>query len=57
MKVVIHEAAAADLESIFEWIAKDSPRAAADLVRRIRTRINRLAVAGLPHIGTSAGLA
>ena len=51
MKVVIHEAAAADLESIFEWVSKDSPWAAAALVGRIRARINRLAVAGLPHIG------
>jgi toxin ParE1/3/4 len=51
MNVVIHEAALADLESIFDWISKDNPRAAAELVRRIRSRVNRLAVAGLPHIG------
>jgi toxin ParE1/3/4 len=51
MKVVIHEAAVADLERIFEWISQDSPRAAAQLVQRIRTRVNRLAAAGLPHIG------
>ena len=51
MKVEIHEAAAADLESIFEWVSRDSPRAAAQLVRRIRARVNRLAAAGLPHIG------
>lgn len=51
MKVVVHETAAADLDGIFEWISKDSPRAAAELVRRIHTRINRLAVPGLSHIG------
>jgi toxin ParE1/3/4 len=51
MKVVVYEAAAADLDSIFEWISADSPKAAAELVRRIRARVNRLAVSGLPHIG------
>jgi toxin ParE1/3/4 len=51
MKVVIHEAAATDLEAIFDWISRDNPRAAAELVRRIRTRVNRLAAVGLPHIG------
>ncbi|WP_108519753.1 type II toxin-antitoxin system RelE/ParE family toxin [Bradyrhizobium algeriense] len=30
---------------------KDSPSAAAELVRRIQLRINRLAVAGLSHMG------
>ena len=28
MKVVVHEAAAADLDDIFEWIAEDSKQAA-----------------------------
>jgi toxin ParE1/3/4 len=51
MKVVIHEAAAADLDGIFDWISRDSPKAAAEMVRRIRARINRLAIAGLSHIG------
>jgi toxin ParE1/3/4 len=51
MKVVIHETAAADLDGIFDWISKDSPRAAAEVIRRIRARINRLAIAGLSHIG------
>jgi plasmid stabilization system protein ParE len=31
--------------------SQDSPSAAADLVRRIRARVNRLAIAGLTHIG------
>jgi plasmid stabilization system protein ParE len=51
MKVVIHEAAVADLEGIFEWISRDNLRAATRLVQRIRSRVNRLAAAGLPHIG------
>lgn len=51
MKVVIRETAAADLDGIFDWISQDSPRAAAELVRRIHARINRLGVPGLSHIG------
>ena len=51
MKVVVREAAALDLDGIFEWISKDNPRAAAAIVERIRGRINRLAFPGLAHIG------
>ena len=51
MKVVVHEAAARDLDDILEWISKDNPQAAAILVRRILKRIDRLAVSGLPHVG------
>ena len=51
MKVVIHETAATDLDGIFNWISQDSPRAAAELVRRIHARINKLGVPGLSHIG------
>jgi toxin ParE1/3/4 len=51
MKVVVREAAAADLDGIFDWISRDNPRAAAELVRRIRVRINRLAISGLSHVG------
>jgi plasmid stabilization system protein ParE len=35
MKVVVREAAARDLEAIFEWIVKDNPRAATAMVERI----------------------
>jgi plasmid stabilization system protein ParE len=35
MKVTIHEAAAADLDGIFDWISRDNPRAAAELVQRL----------------------
>lgn len=51
MKVVVRESAALDLEDIFAWISKDNPRAAAEMVERIRLRINRLAFPGLPRIG------
>lgn len=51
MKVVIREAAARDLDDILDWISKDNPQAADRLVRRILTRIERLAVSGLPHVG------
>jgi toxin ParE1/3/4 len=49
VKVVIREPAARDLDDILDWILKDNPQAAARLVRRILTRIERLAV--LPHVG------
>jgi len=47
MKIVIHESAARDLDGIFDWISKDSPGAAAELVRRIQLRINRLLLPAL----------
>jgi toxin ParE1/3/4 len=51
MKVVVREAAAGDLDDILEWISRDNPRAAAGMVRRILSRIDRLAIPGLSHIG------
>jgi plasmid stabilization system protein ParE len=51
MRVVVREAAAGDLDDILDWISRDSPRAAAELVRRILARIDRLATPGLSHIG------
>lgn len=51
MKIVVREAAAGDLDEILDWISKDSPRAAAQLVRRILARIDRLATPGLSHMG------
>ncbi len=51
MKVIVREEAALDLENIFTWISKDNPRAAIEIVERIRLRINRLAFPGLSHIG------
>lgn len=51
MKIIIREKAADDLEHIYSWIAKDNPRAATNIVRRIRDRIARLATPGLSHMG------
>lgn len=51
MNVVVHSKAAADLDDIFAWIASDNPRAAVDVLRRIRVRIGRLGTPGLAHIG------
>jgi toxin ParE1/3/4 len=51
MKVIVREAAAADLDEILDRISRDSPRAAAELVRRILARIDRLAISGLSHMG------
>jgi toxin ParE1/3/4 len=51
MKVFVREAAAGDLDEILDWISRDSPRAAAELVRRILARIDRLAITGLSHMG------
>ena len=51
MKVCVREAAARDLEDIVDWISRDSLNAAAEIVRRISGRIDRLAVSGLSHIG------
>src|SRR5262245_18693064 len=51
MKIVIREQVDVDLDRIFEWIAKDSTRAATEVIRRIRQRIGRLATPGLEHMG------
>ncbi|RJF76647.1 type II toxin-antitoxin system RelE/ParE family toxin [Rhodopseudomonas palustris] len=51
MKVVVREAARRDLDDIFNWISKDSPRAANIVVERIVLRVNRLATPGLASIG------
>ncbi len=55
MKVIIREAAEGDLDRIFAWIAKDNPRAVADMVARIRDRINRLELDPLAHMGRPNG--
>jgi plasmid stabilization system protein ParE len=41
MKVVVRAKAVDDLDGIFDWIAKDNPRAAEAMVMRIRGRIGR----------------
>lgn len=42
MEVIISKDAAVDIASIFSWIAKDNPRAAAAVLRGIYKRIARL---------------
>jgi plasmid stabilization system protein ParE len=51
MKVIVREKADADLDDIFQWIAKDNPRAATAMVARIRDRINGLELDSLAHMG------
>ena len=51
MKVIVRERAEDDLDDIFQWIAKDNPRAAAGVVSRIRDRINALELDSLAHMG------
>ena len=51
MKLIIRQRADDDLDDIFAWILKDNPRAAAEMVRRIRERVGRLVTPGLAHMG------
>ncbi len=51
MRVVFEPAAQDDLVAIAEWIAKDNPRAAAELIDRIEAKVMRLTTPGLAHIG------
>jgi toxin ParE1/3/4 len=51
MRVVVREAAAADLDRIFAWIATDNPRAAIEMANRVGERVNLLAIPGLSHMG------
>jgi addiction module RelE/StbE family toxin len=57
MKVIIREAAYADLERIFHWIERDSPRNAASVADRILDSIEQT-LAFFPkagHRGKAAG--
>ena len=51
MNVVVREKANDDLDDIFQWIARDSPRAATQMVARIRDRINLLELDSLARMG------
>lgn len=51
MKVLIRPEADSDLDGIFERISKDNPRAAVDLIRRIRAKLDLLATTGFSEIG------
>jgi toxin ParE1/3/4 len=51
MKIIIRQKADADLDTIYAWIEKDNPRAAVEVIRRIRERVGRLASSTLAHMG------
>jgi toxin ParE1/3/4 len=51
MKIIVREKADADLDHIFGWIAQNNPRAATDMIRRIRARIGKLETPGLARMG------
>src|SRR5258708_33504206 len=51
MKVSFEPAARDELDRIFSWIAKDSPRAALGLVARIEAKVMRLEDPALSHMG------
>lgn len=51
MKVAFDPAARTELDDIFAWIAKDSPRAALAMVARIEAKVMRLETPELTHMG------
>ena len=51
MKLVIREEALDDLDGIYDWIAKDSQKAAARVVRVLRQSMNRILLPELVKIG------
>ncbi len=51
MRIVLEEEAISDLSNIRSWIAKDSPRAADELIARIFDRIENLLVPELTYMG------
>ena len=54
MKVTFEPAARDELDAIFAWIAKDSPRAAVETITRIEEKVMRLATPGLMQMGRHA---
>jgi toxin ParE1/3/4 len=57
MRVVLRTSALADLDGIHDWIAKDNPAAAAEMISRIRDRISLLEIKGLSHMGRPGSIA
>ena len=51
MRITFGLAARDDLEHISAWIAKDSPRAALEMIARIEESVNRLATPALSNMG------
>jgi addiction module RelE/StbE family toxin len=51
MNLVIRDTAAADLEQIYAWIARFSPRAADTVIERLLQRMRGLLEPGMSEIG------
>jgi len=51
MRVTFDPAARDELDDIFRWISKNSPRAAHELIARIEAKIMRLEPPELTHMG------
>jgi toxin ParE1/3/4 len=51
MRVTFDPAARNELDGIFGWIAKDSPRAARETITRIEAKVMRLETLELAHMG------
>jgi toxin ParE1/3/4 len=51
MRVTFAPAARDELDDIFAWIAKDSPRAAAEMVARIEAKVMQLEIPELTDMG------
>lgn len=51
MRVTFEPAARDELDDIYSWIAKDSPRAAYDMIARIEATVMRLETPELAHMG------
>lgn len=51
MQIVFEPAAREELEGVFDWIAKDDPRAAIHMIARIEAKVMRLANPKLAHMG------
>lgn len=54
MKITFEPAAQDELEQIFSWIAKDNPRAAAEMIARIEDKVMHLAIPGFAQMGRPA---
>ena len=51
MRLIFEEEALGDLQGIFNWIAKDNPRAAARLIDRIFRKLELLLTPGFARMG------
>jgi addiction module RelE/StbE family toxin len=51
VRLVIRDTAAADLELIYAWIARYSPRAADKVIERLLERMRGLLIPGMSRIG------